>query len=164
MDAVAHLYVDGEMIANIAVTQFSQQRDFHSMTYQLEGIDMGLDLINQTKNNMEEKEEMVKCEFKIGDVFVVQDEFYNIDDAEVVLVCPGYKLENFEVTQTPKGVRVVVESNVCVDCGGIDTEEFFFEFNENFEVVDVKHNVRDGLFILQAIYDFGMDVEVDENL
>lgn len=114
--------------------------------------------------NYTEEQKVNKCEFELGDIIIGKDEFVNIKDGEVVLIAPGYKEEDFTVTKTPKGVSVIIDSFDDVDFEEDEVQEFFFEYNECFEVDDVLYNVRDGLLVLQVLYSLGENVVRDENL
>lgn len=129
---------------------------------------IAFDEMNDINNIQEEKENMNKCEFELGDILVAKDEVDEVLDGTAILLCCGYNKDDFTVVQNDKGVCVAAMKKH-IECDGDmyeenDIEEFQFNFNKYFKVEKVSYNVRDGIFILNVDYDTNGNVEIDESL
>jgi hypothetical protein len=122
-----------------------------------------LDVTQEYNNKPEETKNMKQCEFELGDLIVVKDEFENIFDGEVLIACPGYDESNLIMNKGSKGVSITA-LKLCDNCGELEeVEEFTFDFNGYHEVEDVTCDVYNGLLTLQVIYKMDGNVEINKS-
>jgi hypothetical protein len=118
---------------------------------------------NNNINKAEEKQNMKQCEFQLGDIVVVKDEFENVFDGEAILAIPGYDEDNFIINKGNKGVAITV-FKLCDNCGELDeAEEFTFDYNGYYEVEDVVCEVHNGLLTLQVYYNMDGNIEINKD-
>lgn len=107
-------------------------------------------------NNLQE----VNKNMKLGELVIEKNGLENIFDGELVMLCPGYELEDFVVNNQDKSLRIITQKEVGIKKNNLKD----FVLLKDYSVKQLGYNVKNGVFKLKVEYDLNVNVKVDKSL
>lgn len=111
-------------------------------------------------NKKENKNAEVNEDMKLGEIVVEKNGLENIFDGELVMLAPGYELEDFVVSRQDKSLRIVTQKDNGIKKNNLKD----FVLVKDYSVKRIGYNVTNGVFKLKVEYDLDANVKVDKSL
>ena len=102
----------------------------------------------------------VNEDMKLGEIVVEKNGLENIFDGELVMLVPGYELEDFVVSRQDKSLRIVTQKDNGIKKNNLKD----FVLVKDYSVKCIGYNVANGVFKLKVEYDLDANVKVDKSL